>query len=145
MADVPDKLLVISTSEEGWFARLVDAYKTKVPVEIIDDANVGIDLAQDSLARIGKKGRVSQREWLGILASFGVAGIGVSVLLLAFLDPEPTTKLSLLVGGGLAMTCCGGFSALHVITGLRPPTVRYNSKGGFDVSWNAEPASDPAS
>jgi hypothetical protein len=90
-------------------------------------------------------GRVSQREWLGILASFEVAGIGVSVLLLAFLDPEPITKLSLLVGGGLVMTFCGGFSALYVITGLRPPTVRYNSKGGFDLSWNAEPASDPAS
>ena len=41
--------------------------------------------------------------------------LGVGMILLAFFDPEPTTKLGLLVGGGIA-TALGGGAVLPLIS-----------------------------
>lgn len=41
--------------------------------------------------------------------------LGVGMILLAFFDPEPTTKLGLLVGGGIATALGGGAVLLTVI------------------------------
>jgi hypothetical protein len=46
--------LVFKTSEPGWVARLAEAYRAKRNVQLIDDANVGISPATDSLQTMGR-------------------------------------------------------------------------------------------
>jgi hypothetical protein len=46
--------------------------------------------------------------WVGALGGGLLVAVGGGAILLAFLDPEPTTKLGLLIGGGTIMALCGG-------------------------------------
>lgn len=57
------------------------------------------------------------------------------MVLLAFVDPEPTSKLGLLIGGGLACVLGGGFSAIRVLTRAKPPHVRITPLG-FEIDWD---------
>ena len=41
--------VIIRTSERDWFRALAKAYKQKIHVLIIDDANVGIDPSSENL------------------------------------------------------------------------------------------------
>jgi hypothetical protein len=59
---------------------------------------------------------------------------GAAAVLLAFLDPEPTSKLGLMVGGGLACVLGGGFSAIRILTREKPPSVRVRPSG-FEIEW----------
>jgi hypothetical protein len=50
-----------------------------------------------------------------ILTSLGVTGLGVWLVWLAIIDPEPTSKLSILVIGGLTMILTGSLSTLKAL------------------------------
>lgn len=65
---------------------------------------------------------------------------GAGMILLAFFDPEPTTKLGLLVGGGIATTLGGGAVILTIIMTRK----NYEWKLEFDPEtkkaiWKAKP------
>jgi hypothetical protein len=124
----------IRTSEKGWFSRLAKAYRERVPVLIVDDAKVGIDPATDSLVSIGLKAGLSLAEWTAVGISIGISAAGVTMVVLAFLDPEPTSKLGLLVGGGAVCVMTGGFSAVRILTKLRPPNVEVSPRG-IRITW----------
>jgi hypothetical protein len=111
------------THEKGWFGKLARAYRERTPIFVVDDANVGIDPATDSLISIGLKVGLSPGEWTAVGISIGISAAGITMVFLAFLDPEPTSKLGLLVGGGAVCVKTGGFSAVRILTKLRPPNV----------------------
>ena len=130
-----DAVPVIRTSSPGWLAALSKAYRDKQPVTVIDDGKVGIAPGMDSLLDMGRKSRLTREEWVGVLVSLGMCGAGIAMVAAAILDPEPTSKLGLLIVGGSIVCLGGGFSAIRVLTKTRPPTVRVK-KDGFEIDWD---------
>jgi hypothetical protein len=124
----------IRTSEEGWFTQLARAYKQKTPVFLVDDAKVGIDPAAESLAAMGLKAKLTPREWSAVSVAVGLSAAGAAMVVLAFLDPEPTSKLGLLVGGGALCVLTGGLTAVRILTKMRPPNVQIGP-GGMKIFW----------
>ena len=53
--------------------------------------------------------------WIGAAGGGTLMTIGAGALVLAFLDPEPTTKLGLMVGGGIAMVLTGGAVIIAIL------------------------------
>ena len=53
--------------------------------------------------------------WLGAAGGGLLMTVGAGALVLAFLDPEPTSKLGLLITGGIVLTLSGGGVILTVI------------------------------
>lgn len=128
------KETTIRTSRKGWFTELARAYHGRSPILIVDDAKVGIDPATDSLIQMGLKAGLSPADWTAVGVSIGVSAAGVTMVVLAFLDPEPTSKLGLLVGGGALCVLTGGLSAVRILTKLRPPNIEVSPRG-VRISW----------
>lgn len=129
--------LIIRTSEKGWYATLARAYKDKTPALVIDDANVGFDPTSDSLLDIARKGALGAREIAGACIALGISVVGVGLLVAAILDPEPTSKLGLLVTGGIILTVTGGSTAVWILTDRKPPNVKVGPKG-VEISWDTD-------
>lgn len=125
---------VIKTSQEGWLRDLAVAYKDKTPVTVLDDAKVGIDLSKDSIFNLGRKAELSTAEITAVCVAIGMSSSGIGMILLAFFDPEPTTKLGLLIAGGATLLLTGGFSAIYVLTKQKPPKVKVGPNG-IEVEW----------
>jgi hypothetical protein len=126
---------IIRTSEHGWVGALAKAYRDRVRILLIDDAKVGIDPAKDSLMAMGIKARLSIQEWMAVGVSIGMSAAGILMVVLAFVDPEPTSKLGLLVGGGAVCVLAGGLTATRILTRLRPPDISAGL-GGIRISWD---------
>ena len=126
--------LVVRTSQAGWLAVLAKAYKEQTPTLIIDDANVGIDPANHSLFDMGRKAELTTAEIAAACIAVGMAAAGVAMVILAFIDPEPTTKLGLLIVSGAVLALTGGLSAIHVLTKKKPPNIKVTSNG-FEIAW----------
>ncbi len=126
--------IVIKTSEEKWFRRLAEAYRDRANIVLVDDARVGINPARDSLAAMGLKAGLSPTEWTAVGVAIGMSAAGIMMVVLAFVDPEPTSKLGLLVGGGALCVLTGGMTAVRILTKLRPPNVAFGSSG-IQISW----------
>ena len=124
----------IKTTQEGWLKELAVAYKKKEPVTIIDDAKVGIDPNTDTIFEMGRKAKLSAAEITAVCVAIGMSAAGIGMILLAFFDPEPTTKLGLLIGGGAVLLLTGGFSAIYVLTKQKPPKVKVGPSG-MEVEW----------
>ena len=129
------KEITIRTSERGWLQTLTKAYRDKQPILIVDDAGVGIDPSVQSLLDMGRKSGLAKNEWAGILLSLGMSGFGVWMVVAAILDPEPTSKLGLLVSGGAILVFSGGFSAIRILTNRRPPSVEITTLG-IRIGWD---------
>jgi len=129
---------VIRTSERAWLEELASAYKQRASTSFIDDAGLGVDPANQTLSEMAKRARLSKADLVAVCIACGMSAAGVAMVVLAFLDPEPTTKLGLLVGGGVVCLLGGGFTAIHILTNLKPPSVKIRSDGSavtFDLSW----------
>jgi hypothetical protein len=126
--------LTIRTSDKGWVATLAMAYRQKKAVLLIDDAEVGVDPANDSIFQMARRIGLSAAEWTQVLGCLGVSGIGLTMIILAAIDPEPTSKLTLLVTGGVLLAVTGGGAAIYIITGIRPPQIDVYGPG-FAISW----------
>jgi hypothetical protein len=124
----------IRTSQPGWFESLARAYRDRVPVRLVDDAKVGIDPRTQSLAAMGIHARLGPAEWAAVGVALGVSAAGMVMVVLAFLDPEPTSKLGLLVGGGAVCVLSGGLSAVAVLSRRKPPTIELG-RDGFRIRW----------
>ena len=126
---------IVRTSEPGWLKVLANLYKQQLPAIVIDDANVGIDPKNHSLFDMARKADLSPRELAAVCVAAGMGVVGVGMILLAFFDPEPTSKLALLVGSGAVLILSGGLTAIHVLTNKRPPNIKMGPKG-FEISWD---------
>ena len=124
----------IRTSQPGWFERLAKAYRDRRPVVLVDDAGVGIDPQRQSLVAMGIRAGLSASDWAAVGVAVGMSAAGVMMVVFAFLDPEPTSKLGLLVGGGAVCVLTGGMTAVAILTRRRPPSIEM-SAGGFKISW----------
>jgi hypothetical protein len=124
----------IFTSEKGWLTRLAGAYRNRQPVRLVDDAKVGIDPKSQNLVAMGLHAQLSATEWAAVGISLGLSAAGVGFVVLAFLDPEPTSKLGLLVGGGALCALTGGVSAVGILISRRPPNIQVDGNG-FKITW----------
>ena len=115
------------------------AYKHRDRILLVDDAGVGIDPANDSLVTMGIKARLSMQEWMAVGVSIGMSAAGILMVVLAFVDPEPTSKLGLLIGGGAVCVLAGGLTAIRILTRLRPPNITAGV-GGIHISWDEKSA-----
>ncbi|HUI65214.1 MAG TPA: hypothetical protein VL126_10260 [Bacteroidota bacterium] len=124
----------IRTSEQNWFLQLAKAYRERIPVLLVDDAKVGIDPAMESLVAMGLKAKLTPREWTAVSVAVGMSAAGAAMVLMAVLDPEPTSKLGLLVGGGALCVLTGGMTAVRILTKMRPPNVQIGP-AGVQILW----------
>ena len=115
--------LVVRTSEPGWLAALAKAYREQIPTLIIDDANVGIDPSNHSLFDMGRKASLSTAEIAAVCIACGISVAGVGLIILAIYDPDPTSKLGLLIAVGGVLAFSGGFSAIRILTKTKPPNI----------------------
>ncbi len=127
---------VIRTSQSGWFSDVARAYKDEKPIQIIDDANVGIDPNGQTLFQMGLQAKLGTGEWTAAALGIGMTTAGVALIILAVWDPEPTSKLGLLVGGGLFLALTGGGAAIAILTKRKPPKVTMNGRDGFTLEWH---------
>lgn len=86
--------------------------------DLIDDANIGLDStdlvsAVKLIAKTKKAGRIGAKGIATILTSLGLSSVGVWLVLAAIVDPEPTSKLGILIAGGVALIALGGLSILR--------------------------------
>lgn len=126
--------IVIKTSEQGWLAALAKLYKAQQPAIVIDDAKVGINPADHTLFDMARKADLSVAEITAVCIACGMGVAGVGMVLLAFFDPEPTSKLALLIGSGVVLALTGGLSAIYVLSHKKPPNIKV-SQGGFEITW----------
>jgi hypothetical protein len=127
--------LTIRTSEQAWLAQLAKAYRNRDQVVIIDDANVGIDPGNQTLLEMALKTGLSRKEWMAVLLAVGMSVFGSVVIVLAVLDPDPTSKLGLLIASGAVLALGGGLSAIRILTKYKPPKVRVSTKG-IEIDWD---------
>jgi hypothetical protein len=126
--------LVVRTSQPDWLKTLAVAYKNRKPALLIDDAGLHVDPASFTLLQIAREAKLSRRETAGICVALGMSAAGIGMIVLAFVDPEPTSKLGLLVAGGVTSFVCGGWSAIRILTNLKPPSVRITARG-IEIVW----------
>lgn len=125
----------IRTSEPGWLPRLTQAYRQRAQVELIDDAAVGVDPATQSLLQMGVAGKLSRKEWTAVTVSAGMTLFGAGLVIAAIIDPDPTSKLGLLVASGAILALTGGFQTIRLLTRQKPPNITISPKG-IHIDWN---------
>ncbi len=126
---------IVKTSDPNWLRALARLYRARTAGVILDDAGLGISPADQTLLQMARDSGLSKREIAGVCVALGMSGVGVTMVVLAFLDPEPTSKLGLLVGGGAVCVLGGGFSAIRILTNHKPPNIRATPHG-IEISWN---------
>jgi hypothetical protein len=52
---------------------------------------------------------------------------------MAILDPEPYSKIAFALATGGLLVAGGGFAAIRVLVGHKPPNIRISPKGGFEI------------
>jgi len=132
---------VIATSDPTWFQKALEAYRRGERFTLRDDAGVGLSAAAlgsgVALIRfVVVLGVVPWREVLIVLTGLGLSVVGIWLILVAVADPEPTSKLGILLAGGVALIFTGGASILYAL-GVRWK-VSVKSTGGN--SFTIEPA-----
>jgi len=126
---------VVRTSEEGWLEKALGLYTDKAAFVFVDDAGIGIthkDLQSAvSLIRAAKvKGGFPLKSIMAVLFGLGLSGAGIWMIIAAIADPEPTSKLGLLVAGGVLITRTGGLGTLSAL-GVRF-VITEKGKGGSE-------------
>jgi hypothetical protein len=74
------------------------AYRNREQIIIVDDQNVGIDPSNQTLLDMGLRCKLSRNEWIAVSISLGMGTFGAAMIILAIVDPDPTSKLGLLIG-----------------------------------------------
>jgi len=125
----------LRTSQQDWLAQLTRAYRNRTHVELIDDAGIGIDPATQSLLQMGVTGKLSRKEWTAVAISSGMTVFGAAMVILAIVDPDPTSKLGLLIGSGAILALTGGFQTIRVLTRQKPPNITISARG-IHIDWS---------
>lgn len=113
----------VRTSDSDWLKKAIELYADKKTFTFKDDNGIGLtesDLKSAvTLIRAARsKGGVTWKQVMGVLAGTGITGAGVWMVYAAIIDPEPTTKLGLLIGGGLILALTGSLGTLAAL-GIR--------------------------
>lgn len=129
---------VIYTSEKNWLKCALKAFTKNEKFEFIDDAKIGItenDLkAALNLLKAAKiKAKLSMKDIVSSLASIGITGVGVWLFIAAIADPEPTSKLWLMISGGIMIMLTGSLSLLRSFGNQYSVSIS-NSMGGFELN-----------
>jgi hypothetical protein len=132
MGDSQEK--IVRTSDPNWLRTLALLYRARQAGVLIDDAGLGINPEDQTLLQMSRVSGLSRREFASVCVALGMSGAGITMVVLAFLDPEPTSKLGLLVGGGVVCVLGGGFSAIRILTHHKPPNIRATPHG-IEISW----------
>ena len=61
------------------------------------------------------KGGFPLKSIMAVLFGLGLSGAGIWMIVAAIADPEPTSKLGLLVAGGVLITLTGGMGTLAAL------------------------------
>jgi hypothetical protein len=125
---------IVRTSDPNWLRTLALMYRARLAGVLIDDAHLGINPGDQTLLQMARNTGLSRREILSVSVALGMSGVGVTMMILAFIDPEPTSKLGLLVGGGAVCVLGGGFSAIRILTQHKPPNIKATAQG-IEISW----------
>ena len=107
------------------------AMKNGEPFLIVTDDEAFCPLGYD---------RHSAEVWIGAAGGGALMIFGAGAIVLAWLDPEPTSKLWLLVGGGLVTLLTGGGVILTILvtrSGYKSE-MRHNPENGR-IEWVLEP------
>lgn len=128
--------LTIRTSSPNWLGTLANAYKSKTYTYLIDDAGLGIDPMNETLFEMGRKANLSQREWIAVGVSLGVSAAGLALLGFAIADPEPFSKMGFALGTATVLILGGAYPAIRVLVGHKPPSVKVDKGGVFEISWD---------
>jgi hypothetical protein len=59
---------------------------------------------------------------------------GAGMIVAAVVDPDPTSKLGLLVGSGALLALTGGFQTVRLLTRMKPPNIRI-TREGVHIEW----------
>lgn len=125
---------VIRTSQQNWLSNLAQAYRLRSAAILVDDAGLGINPTCHTLVDMGKRAKLSVREWMAVVASAGVGALGAWLVVMAVLDPEPYSKVFGAIAAGGVLAASGGFMAIRILTGDAPPRVQVSARG-FEISW----------
>ena len=125
---------IVRTSQAGWLESLARIYKQRRPALLIDDAGFGVDPASQTLFDMARQAGLSSREFAAVCIALGMSAAGIGMIVLAFMDPEQTSKLGLLVGGGAVCLLGGGFTAIRILTKHKPPNIKA-TLDGIEISW----------
>lgn len=125
---------IVRTSEVDWLAKLTRAYRNHAEVELVDDAGIGVDPATQTLLQMGLTGKLTRREWSAVAVAGGMTVLGAAMVVLAIADPDPTSKLGLLVGSGALLALTGGFQTIRLLTRQKPPSITVSAKG-IHIDW----------
>ena len=112
--------LTIRTSQENWVDTAIKAYTKKQEFSLIDDSELGLSekdvkSAMNLLAFMRKERRMKIKDISSVLVGIGITASGVWIVLAAIADPEPTSKLSLLIAGGLILALTGSLGTLRAL------------------------------
>jgi hypothetical protein len=110
----------IHTKEPNWVENALKAYTKKIEFNLVDDGEVGLSekdvkSAMNLLAFMKREKRLSVKDITTILISLGITASGVWIVLAAIADPEPTSKLTLLIAGGLVLALTGSLGTLRAL------------------------------
>lgn len=112
--------VTIYTSDANWVKEAMKAYTKKQEFNLVDDAKLGLsekDVASavNLMKFLKQENHLSVKEVAQILVGLGITASGVWMVIAAIADPEPTSKLGLLVGGGLVLALTGGLGTLRAL------------------------------
>jgi len=126
---------IIKTSDSNFSEKVLIAIRDKVIFTLKDDDNLGIkkeDLKDGVhfIKALYREG-ASKKDLSVLLAGIGISSMGIGLILIAVFDPEPTTKLVILLAGGVVLMLTGSLAILQALKA--PMKVKFGTKG-FDVS-----------
>ncbi|WP_353071233.1 hypothetical protein [Tunturiibacter gelidiferens] len=124
----------VRTTDPKWLEKLAEFYKEHRTVLLKNDAGLPIDPTKQTLVQMGRSGKLSKTQWLGVTTSLGIGMFGAYLIVAAILDPEPTSKLGLLIASGVVLVIGGGGTSVWLLTGVKPPNVRVSIQG-FEIRW----------
>ena len=127
--------MIIRTSDAQWLTTLAQVYRERQEAVLLDDAKLGVDPTSQTLLQMGRKGRLSREEWVAVGLSVGLSSAGIFLVVFAAVDPEPWSKVGFAIGAGSVLALTGGFSAIRILTRVKPPRISVG-KSGFEISWD---------
>jgi hypothetical protein len=130
------KKTVVDTSDQGWQKRVAELMKRGVAFSIV---------TADPDFLPGANDIANARKWVrgdgpAIAGAGAMIGAGGLMIVLAFVDPEPTTTLMGMVGGGALLVAGGGTYLFTIAVMRRRYRFRLSSSTGGRFEWEAVPA-----
>jgi len=110
---------VIFSSDGEWIKKILQFFKKRESFTFINDRELNFNEkdfsnALNFLKKVKETTGFNWKEIFQILASLGLGGAGVWLIRIAIADPEPTSKLWILLAGGTVFILTSGLSLLRI-------------------------------